>query len=115
VYSVIRSDHLQPSPRGTIKFEGEPHGSGVSVFLVNLEHGDGPGLHKHPYPETWIVRAGKGRFTAGEKEIEAGAGDVVVVGAEVPHKFKSAGDGRLEATCIHPSPRIIQEDLEEVV
>jgi mannose-6-phosphate isomerase-like protein (cupin superfamily) len=114
MYSVIRSGELQPSPRGTVKFEGEPHGSDVSFFLVNYERGDGPGLHRHPYPETWIVRSGSGRFTAGDDEIEAGPGDVVVVGAEVPHKFKGTGEGRLEATCIHPSPRIIQEDLEEI-
>jgi mannose-6-phosphate isomerase-like protein (cupin superfamily) len=113
MYKLIRSDELQPSPRGTVRFVDEPHGSGVSFFLVNYESADGPGLHKHPYPETWIVRSGTGRFTAGDEEIEAGAGDVVVVGAEVPHKFKNAGEGRLEATCIHPSPQMIQEDLEE--
>jgi mannose-6-phosphate isomerase-like protein (cupin superfamily) len=112
MYKLIPSDELKPSSRGTVRFEGEPHGSGVSFFLVNYESGDGVNLHRHPYPETWIVRSGEGRFTAGEEEIEAGAGDVVVVGAEVPHKFKNANSERLEVTCIHPSPRIIQEDLE---
>jgi mannose-6-phosphate isomerase-like protein (cupin superfamily) len=112
MYKLIPSAELKPSLRGTVRFEGEPHGSGVSFFLVHYGSGDGVNLHRHPYPETWIVRSGRGRFTAGEAEIEAGAGDVVVVGAEVPHKFKNPSSERLEVTCIHPSPQIIQEDLE---
>lgn len=69
-------------------------------------------MHRHPYPETWIIRAGKALFTAGGEEIEGSPGDVVVVWAETPHKFKNIGDGRLEIICIHASSRIIQEDLE---
>jgi hypothetical protein len=41
MYRVIRSGELQPSPGGTITFEGEPYGSGVSCFLVNNEPGAG--------------------------------------------------------------------------
>lgn len=113
MYSVIRPGDLQPSPGGTITFEGEPHGSGVSFFLVNGEFGAGPDLHRHPYSETWIVRGGRGRFTADGDEVEAGPGDILVVGPETPHKFKSVGPGRLDVICIHASPRMIQEDLEE--
>ena len=75
MYSVIRSGELQPSPGGTVKFEGDPYGSGVSFFLVNNEPGTGPDLHKHPYSETWIVRSGKARITADGEDIEAGPGD----------------------------------------
>src|SRR5687768_3166507 len=64
MHRVIRAGELQPSPGGTITFEGEAFGSGVSFFLVNNEPGAGPDLHRHPYSETWIVRAGKARFTA---------------------------------------------------
>jgi mannose-6-phosphate isomerase-like protein (cupin superfamily) len=112
VYSIIRSGDLERSPRGTLTFEGEPYASGVSFFLVNNEPGAGPDLHRHPYPETWIVRSGNARFTADGQDIEAGAGDIVVVEGEVPHKFKNIGADRLDVICIHPSPRIIQEDLE---
>jgi len=44
--------------------------------------------------------------------IEAGAGDIVVVEAETPHRFKNIGEDRLEIICIHPSNRVIQRDLE---
>jgi mannose-6-phosphate isomerase-like protein (cupin superfamily) len=112
VHSVIRAGQLAPSPGGTVTFEGEPYGSGVSFFLVDNEPGNGPDLHKHPYSETWIVRGGRALFTADGEEIEASPGDLLVVGPETPHKFKNVGDGRLDIICIHASPTMIQEDLE---
>ena len=111
MYRAIRSGELEPSPGGTVRFEGEPYGSGVSFFLVNNEPGAGPDLHRHPYSETWIVRSGKARFTADGEEIEAGPGDIVVVGSETPHMFKNIGTERLDIICIHASPRMIQEEL----
>jgi mannose-6-phosphate isomerase-like protein (cupin superfamily) len=113
MHRVIRAGELKSSLGGTITFEGEPFGSGVSFFLVNNEPGAGPGLHRHPYPETWILRSGKARFTAGGEELEARPGDIVVVGENTPHKFKNAGDERLDIVCIHASPVMIQEDLED--
>ncbi len=113
MYSVIRSGELPPSPGGTVKFEGESYGSGVSFFLVNNAPGTGPDLHKHPYSETWIVRSGTARLTADSVDIDAAPGDIVVVGAETPHKFKNIGTDRLDIICIHDSQRMIQEWLEE--
>ena len=112
MHGVIRAGELRPRPGGTVTFEGERHGSDVSFFLVNNRPGAGPDLHKHPYSETWIVRSGRARFTADGEELEAGPGDIVVVGAETPHKFKNVGEERLDIVCIHASPRMIQEDLE---
>jgi len=112
MYRVVRDGELQRSPGGTLTFEGEPYGSGVSFFLVDNEPGAGPDLHKHPYAETWIVRSGRGRFTADGDEVEAGPGDILVVGPETPHKFKNDGTERLDVICIHASPRFIQESLE---
>ena len=113
MHTIIRAGELPPSPGGTVTFEGEPYGSGVSFFLVNNEPGKGPDLHRHPYSETWIVRSGSGLFTADGEDVEAGPGDIVVVGPETPHKFKNVGSGRLDVVCIHASPRMIQESLEE--
>jgi mannose-6-phosphate isomerase-like protein (cupin superfamily) len=52
-------------------------------------------------------------MSADGEDIEAGPGDIVVVSAETPHKFKNAGTDRLDIVCIHSSPRIIQEELPE--
>jgi mannose-6-phosphate isomerase-like protein (cupin superfamily) len=112
MHGVIRDGEIARSPGGTLRFEGREHGSGVSFFLVNNEPGAGPDLHRHPYSETWIVRAGTARFTADGQEIMAGPGDILVVGPNTPHKFKNAGTERLEIVCIHASPVIIQEELE---
>jgi mannose-6-phosphate isomerase-like protein (cupin superfamily) len=113
MYKVIRSGELRPSRGGTVRFEGEPYGSGVSFFLVNNEPGMGPDLHKHPYSETWIIRSGKARITADDQDIEAGPGDIIVVTPETPHKFKNIGKERLDIICIHASPRMIQVMLDE--
>lgn len=112
MHTIIRSGEIKPTPGGTIRFEGEPYASGVSLFLVNNEPVAGALLHRHPYAETWIVRSGRAKFTADGQDIEAGQGDILVVGPDTPHKFKNIGGGKLELTCIHASPIIIQEDLE---
>lgn len=112
MYKVIQSVDFELRPGGTVKFEGAPHGSGASFFHVKNNPGAGSRLHVHPYPETWIVRAGNVRFTVGEEEIEASAGDIVIGGANIPHKFLNIGTELLELICIHPSPTIIQNDLE---
>lgn len=113
MHAIVRSGELAPSPGGTMTFEGEPYGSAVSFFLVNNEPGNGPDLHRHPYSETWIVRAGTARITADGEDLEVGPGDIIAVSPETPHKFKNIGTDRLDIICIHASPRIIQEELEE--
>jgi mannose-6-phosphate isomerase-like protein (cupin superfamily) len=113
LHRILRASDQQRSSGGTLTFEGEPFGSGVSFFLVNNQPGEGPDLHRHPYPETWIVRSGRARFTADGQDVEVGPGDITVVTSETPHKFKNIGTERLDIICIHASARIIQEDLEE--
>lgn len=98
----------------TARFDGEAYGSGVSFFLVDNDPGEGPDLHRHPYTETWVVRSGRALITADGEQVEAEAGDILVVGAGTHHKFRNLGPGRLEMMCIHASPRIIQEDLDDV-
>jgi mannose-6-phosphate isomerase-like protein (cupin superfamily) len=113
MHRIISPDEQERTPTGTVRWEGEASGSGVSLFLVYNQPGEGPDLHRHPYSETWIVRSGAVRFTADGEDIEAEPGDIVVVGPETPHKFKNSGTGRLELVCVHDSPRIIQEELGE--
>ena len=108
---VHAEDLVQGSGR-TARFEGRHHGSGVSFYLVDNDPGQGPGLHRHPYTETWVVRAGTVTVTADDETFEAVAGDILTVTAGTAHKFVNSGDGRLEMVCIHASPRMIQEELE---
>ena len=48
------------------RFEGKDHGSSVSFFIGTFDAGTGPGLHLHPYDETFIVEAGSATFTVGD-------------------------------------------------
>ena len=72
----------------------------------------GPGFHRHPYEETFIVQGGSVSFTVGGETIEATAREIVVVPARTPHKFISCGTGRLRQISIHPVARMVTEWLE---
>ncbi|EKF18974.1 cupin domain-containing protein [Nitratireductor pacificus] len=111
MYQVLRRSEQKPSVNRTIAFEGEPYGSDVSLFLMDSPPGHGPVLHRHPYSETWVVRSGEAEFTVDGETTRAGPGDIVVVGAQIPHRFVNVGEGRLDMVCIHASERFIQEDL----
>ena len=93
-------------------FLGEGHGSDVSVFVVDMEPGRGPRLHRHPYSETFVVLGGRGRFRLDGREVEAGEGDVVVAPALAPHGFTSLGPENLRLVAIHAAPAMETEWLE---
>jgi quercetin dioxygenase-like cupin family protein len=92
------------------RFEGRDHGSSVSFFVGTFDAGTGPGLHTHPYDETFIVEAGSATFTIGDETVELRAGQIEVVPARTPHRFVSGEGFRLIS--IAPSDHMIQEDLE---
>ncbi len=84
--------------------QGAPYGAGLSlIFFSSDKLGGGPRLHTHPYPETFIIRQGRARFTIGDQEIEATAGQILVCPADTPHKFVNLGPGVLEQIDIHAS------------
>ena len=91
------------------RFEGREHGSSVSFFIGTFDAGTGPGLHRHPYDETFIVEAGSATFTIDGETLELEAGQIAVVPANTPHKFESGEGFRLIS--IAPSDHMIQEDL----
>jgi quercetin dioxygenase-like cupin family protein len=91
------------------RFEGREHGSSVSFFIGTFDAGTGPGLHRHPYDETFIVEAGSATFTIDGETLELGAGQIAVVPANTPHRFVSGEGFRLIS--IAPSDHMIQEDL----
>ena len=95
-----------------MKFEGADHGSEISFFFVDNEPGQGPGLHRHPYSETWMVVSGEATIRIGDDVVLAHDGDTAVVQAGVWHGFTNTGTDRLQIMCILASPRIIQEFLE---
>lgn len=93
--------------------EGAAFGGAVTVLAYgNDQPGEGPVLHVHPYDEVFVVIAGRARFFVGSQVIDAGAGEVVLGPAGIPHRFENIGPGRLQTIDIHHSPRWIQTNLD---
>ncbi|GAB3170683.1 cupin domain-containing protein [Myceligenerans halotolerans] len=107
---VVPAETIRIPGSRTLRYEGRDHGSGVSFFLVTNDPGQGPGLHRHPYSETWSVLEGEATITIGEETVVARAGDTAVVQPDVWHGFTNTGTGTLRVMCIHASPTMIQEN-----
>mgnify|MGYP000924756577 CR=1 FL=1 len=109
---ILRAADRPPRTSRTVRFEGAAHGTEISFFAVDNDPGQGPGLHVHPYAETWIVQSGRARIVAGDDTFEAGPGDIAVVPGGMPHKFTNIGEGRLVMFCVHAAGTMVQENLE---
>ncbi|MBE7953350.1 cupin domain-containing protein [Microbacterium oxydans] len=110
---VVAADDIRIGTGRSRRFVGVEHGAAVSYFFVENQPGEGPGLHWHPYPETWVVIEGIASITVGEETFVAGAGDSATGPAYVPHRFTNVGDGVLKIIGIHASATIIQTFLDE--
>jgi mannose-6-phosphate isomerase-like protein (cupin superfamily) len=109
---ILRAADRPVTKSRTIRFEGEAYGTPISFFAVDNEPGQGPGLHTHPYPETWVVRRGRAEVIIGDERFEVGPGDIAVAPANTPHKFTNLGPERLDIVCIHAAGVMEQVDLE---
>lgn len=106
---IIPADALRTGESRTRRFVGRQHGADVSYFFVDNDPGQGPGLHRHPYTETWVVLEGVADITVGDRMLRAVAGDTATAPVWTWHRFVNAGEGRLRILCMHASPLIIQE------
>jgi mannose-6-phosphate isomerase-like protein (cupin superfamily) len=84
----------------------------ISLVLDKSEPGHGPRLHKRPYDETWVVIEREARFQAGDRQLDAGPGEIVIVAPDTPQKFTVGGSGRTQLVCIHANPTFVTEWLE---
>ena len=96
----------------TNEFEGNQLGAEVSFIVVDRPPGYRVPLHRHAYPEIFIVQEGKATYTVGSATLEVEAPQVIVAAAHVPHAFVNSGDGPLKQVDIHVSPKIVTEWLE---
>jgi len=108
---VLPLADLRTSPTAAL-FEGrERAGVDVSCFVTDHPPGGGPQLHKHPYPEVFVVQEGEATFTVDDRQLIVTGGNVVVVPADTPHRFENTGDGPLRQVSIHASGELIQVEL----
>jgi mannose-6-phosphate isomerase-like protein (cupin superfamily) len=84
------------------EFVGAAHGDvPFSIILVHAAPGVGPRLHRHPYPEVFVVESGEASFQLGDDTMVVRGGQIVVGPANVPHGFTNTGTEPLRLTAIH--------------
>ena len=112
-YTVLNRDEL-PRDGNTYEFEGvQHHNTEVSFIWVDMSPGGSIRLHKHPYKEIFIIQEGISTFTVGPNRLEAHAGQIIIVPADVPHKFSNASEKQLRQVDVHVSKEFITVWLED--
>lgn len=112
-FVIERQDGRTGGAAWSDNIEGKPYDAGVSIILESTDTvGSGPRLHKHPYPETFVIRSGRALFTVGAEELVGSAGQILVVPADTPHKFAVLGPERFESVNIHANDEFVTEWLE---
>ena len=104
-------EEMRIGPTAALFEGGKRAGVGISMFVVRTPPGRFVELHTHPYPETFVLLEGRGRWSAGEEVIEAEAERIVTVPPDTPHGFRNVGEVPLLVVAIHESPELIQHDL----
>ncbi|WP_152365308.1 cupin domain-containing protein [Microlunatus speluncae] len=111
-FVITRADGGDDGENWEQNYTQLPGNANISIILESTTaEGVGPRLHKHPYAETFIIRRGSATFTVGEEQLVGKAGQVLVVPAEVPHKFKTNAGG-YEAVHIHAGSEFETDWLE---
>lgn len=94
--------------------EGQLTGGEVSVIIIDsVEAGAGPRLHRHPYPETFVLVTGDVHFWVGDRDFIVSGPSVHVAPARTPHRFEVVGTSPVHMVDVHASPRFITEWLED--
>ena len=102
-----------PGPPEAHRFIGAQHGGlPISMFLVDDGPGTGPLLHRHPYPEVFVVHSGEASFEIDDLQLTATAGDILIAPAMSAHRFTNTGEANLRITAIHTAPEMHTEWLE---
>jgi mannose-6-phosphate isomerase-like protein (cupin superfamily) len=105
---AVALDTLKFSPTAAL-YEGAKHAdSNVSMFIVRTPPGRFVELHWHPYPETFILLEGRGRWTAGEDVVELDGEQILVVPPHTLHGFRNIGDVPLLVVSVHESGTLEQ-------
>lgn len=108
---VLTLDDLPHSDEAH-RLVGADHGDlPFSFILVHAGPGGGPALHRHPYPEVWLVEEGEATFQVGERQLVVPAGCVVIGPPNVPHCFTNTGSGHLRLVSVHGAARFITEQV----
>ena len=110
--NVVSFDDL-PASKTAYRFEGNGHGSSISVFVSHHPPGEFVPLHRHPYEETFICLEGETTFSVDGEKVTASPGHIVIVPAGAAHGFENTGDVPLKQVSVHPAPVMEQEWIRD--
>ena len=79
--------------------------------MVHTPPGKAIEMHVHPYSETFVLLAGKGRWTVGEVVAEYVPEQILVAAPDTPHGFRNIGDDPLLVVSVHESGTLEQTFL----
>jgi mannose-6-phosphate isomerase-like protein (cupin superfamily) len=112
-YTILNRDKL-PRDANTYEFVGSQYqDTEISFIWVDMPPGGAIRLHKHPYKEIFIIQEGLATFTVDSATLEAHAGQIIIVPADVPHKFMNLSDQPLKQIDIHVNKQFITYWLED--
>jgi mannose-6-phosphate isomerase-like protein (cupin superfamily) len=112
-YTLVNREELSHDGNA-YEFQGiQYEDTDVSFIWVDMPPGGMVRLHKHPYPEIFIIQQGVATFTIGSTTLEAHTGQIVIVPADTPHKFMNASHSRLKQIDIHVSRQFLTHWLED--
>lgn len=112
-YTVLNRDDL-PFDGNIYEFQGLQHqDTNVSFIWVDMPPGGTIRLHKHPYEEIFIIQEGVATFMVDSVTLDARAGQVIIVPADVPHKFMNLSDKQLKQIDIHVSRQFVTYWMED--
>jgi mannose-6-phosphate isomerase-like protein (cupin superfamily) len=108
---VFDFSEIQRGPTTWLFEGGSRADAGISMFIVRTLPGGAVELHTHPYPETFLLLEGRGRWTAGDDVVELEPEQMLVVPSETPHGFRNIGDEPLLVVTVHESGTVVQTFL----
>ena len=112
-YTILNRDEL-PHNVNTYEFVGSQYlDTEISFIWVDMPPGGMIRLHKHPYKEIFIIQEGVAAFTVDSTILAAHAGQIIIVPAGVPHKFRNMSDKQLRQIDIHLNKQFITDWLED--
>lgn len=96
----------------TALFEGGPRaGVGVTMFVLRTAPGRFVEMHTHPYPETFLLLDGWGRWTIGDAVTELEAEAMITAPTLTPHGLRNVGETPLLVVTVQESPTLKQTFL----
>jgi quercetin dioxygenase-like cupin family protein len=100
---LINRTELPATPHSH-ELVGDQHELPISLILVHNAPGTGPDMHRHPYPEVFVIEQGQATFRVDDAEILGEGGQIVIAPANAYHGFTNTGTGELRLTAIHTAP-----------